>query len=135
MSNVDGLDAERLSPRGAAAAANRLFEKLGMLAPQWRIESDGRRDARHFCCLLATGSMEKINRTGVARHNQAPRPQAPSSKYRGGLSNGCWFEPRQRDLIADPMHFLSERRRFSLSRRIYFLAPSPSAPRVSAASA
>jgi hypothetical protein len=28
-----------------------------------------------------------------------------------------------------------KRRRFSLSRRIYFLAPSPSAPRVSAASA
>ena len=36
MSNVDGLDAERLFPRGAAAAANRLFEKLGMLVPQWQ---------------------------------------------------------------------------------------------------
>jgi hypothetical protein len=122
MGNVVGLDAERLlnDPRGAVAvvAVDRLFEKLGRLATP---KADGERRLARVGNPKADGATVgsvpdssvvyqphprgkdnlpmKSERTGAARHNQALARQLPSSKYRGGLSNGCWFERREHDLI------------------------------------
>ena len=101
MGIVVGLDAT-LSAVGVVAV-DRLFEKLGRLSTP--MESDG-----WFGCptllLFVSHKLKgkdqramKSDRTSVARHNQALAPQLPFSKYTGGLSNGCWFERRERDLI------------------------------------
>jgi hypothetical protein len=103
MGIVVGLDAT-LSAVGVVAV-DRLFEKLGRLSTPM---ADGERRLVRCPTLLLFVSHKlkgkdqramKSDRTSVARHNQALAPQLPFSKYTGGLSNGCWFERRERDLI------------------------------------